>query len=393
MMMLGTLFAFLLMAGPPTDVVVVSLPIKGSVSLVLTPSGKADIERNGTLSQIHIEVDKLQDPQKLSPAMNAYVVWAVSPEGGYENVGELGVADGKGRLDATTRFDQFGILITAEPYFMVDRPNSIVAFRNQAPKAETIRHSSASVEVGFYDYSKLQPVTAGVPAMVAQARIALQVAAGVQADRYAESEFRLARVDLGTVEDMLGRSAPMDLLLPVANESIRMSQKAFVDARENASSSALESALSDATLLRRDTQQLQDRYQQLTGEHTAALDQIRQLNADLAGSVRDKQQAAAERDAALVRIQGMEKDLADLRRKQDDLQNAPALKLPAEYFDIPSGALTAAGSDALAKIAAAAGFWSDPVRIACPKNAVDIVQRFLSMAGVPQNRVVIVPDR
>src|SRR5678816_115809 len=125
-------FAFFLVAGSMSDVIVVSLPAKGAVSLGMTPSGKADIERTGTVTQIHIEIDKVQPAQKLYPAMNAYVVWAVSPEGSVENVGELGVTDGKGRLDTASKFDQVGILITAEPHFMVDRPNAVIAFNNQA---------------------------------------------------------------------------------------------------------------------------------------------------------------------------------------------------------------------------------------------------------------------
>jgi hypothetical protein len=232
-MLIGTLaLTLMLAAGPPAEVVVVGLPSRGVVNFSLTPSGKADISRDGTVSQIHIEVDKLQSAQKLSPAMNAYVVWAISPEGGYENVGELGVVDGKGRLDTVTRFDQFGILITAEPYFMVDRPNSVIAFRNLPPKADNIHRTPVSVEVGTYDYSKLQPVTAAVPGIVAQARAALQIAAMVQADRLAESEFRLARVALGTVEDMVGRSAPLDLVLPAAYESIRRFHRAYMAARD-----------------------------------------------------------------------------------------------------------------------------------------------------------------
>ena len=232
--MLAGILAFILFltAATPAEVVVVNFPAKGSVSLALTPAGKADVERAPTLSVIHIEVDKLQVASKLSPAMNSYVVWTVSPEGGYENVGELAVSDGKGRLDTVTRFDQFGILITAEPHYMVDRPNSVIAYRTQAPKSENIRRTSVSIEVGYYDYSMLQPATASPLGLIAEARTALQVAAGAQADRYAESEYRLARIALGTVEEMVARNAPSDIILPVANESIRRSQRAFIAARE-----------------------------------------------------------------------------------------------------------------------------------------------------------------
>ena len=227
-------FTLFLVAATPAEVVVVNLPTKGTLSLALAPSGKADVEHAATLSLIHIEVDKLQAASKLSPAMNAFVVWSISPEGGFENVGELAVTDGKGRLDTVTRFDQFGILITAEPHFMVDRPNSVIAFRTQAPKSENIRRISVSIDVGYYDYSTLQPVTASSLGLIAEARSALQVAAGVQADRLAESEYRLARIALGTVEEMVARSAPPEIILPVANESIRRSQRAFIAAREAA---------------------------------------------------------------------------------------------------------------------------------------------------------------
>jgi len=385
--------AMAMMAASPADVVVVNLPAKGVVSLTLAPSGKVDFERIGTLSLIRIDIDKLQTPQKLAPAMNAYVVWSVSPEGGFENVGELAVVDGKGRMETTTRFDHFGLLITAEPHYMVDRPNSVIAFRTQAPKSDAVRRVTVSVEVGTYDYSNLKPETAAVPGLVAQARAAIQVASGAQADRLAESEFRLARVTLNTMEEMLGRSTTLDILQPVANESIRRSQRSFIAARENAAAAALETARNDATVLKRDSQQLQDRVQQLTNERAAALDQVRQLNADLASSSRDKQQVTGERDAALTRVQGLERDLADLRVKQDELQNATAVKLPAAYFDIPMGTATPAGIEALAKIAAAAALWSEPVRVSCPANAVEIVKNFLSVAGLPQDRFVIVPDR
>jgi len=224
--------ALFLVAGSSSEVIVVSLPAKGAVSLAMTPSGKADIERTGTVTQLHIEIDKLQTAQKLSPSMNAYVVWAVSPEGSVENVGELGVADGKGRLDTATKFDQVGILITAEPHYMVDRPNAVIAFNSLAPKTESIRRKTVSVEVGAYDYSQVKPEAAGVTGLIAQARAARQIAVTAQADRLVESEFRLANVALGTIEEMQTRAAAAEIISSMANESIRRFQRAFLAARE-----------------------------------------------------------------------------------------------------------------------------------------------------------------
>src|SRR5204863_9701512 len=105
---------------------------------------------------------------------------------------------------------------------------------NQAPKAESIRRMTVAVHVGDYNYARLKPETAAVPGIVAQARAALQIAAGAEADRLAESEYRLARIALGTVEEMLSRSAPPEVISSYANESIRRSQRSLVAAKEAA---------------------------------------------------------------------------------------------------------------------------------------------------------------
>src|SRR4030095_3031547 len=149
-MSLGSIFLTLLLAGTTAEVTVVSFPAKGTVSLGLLPAGKLDIERMGTISQIRIDVDKMQPPQKLDPAMNTYMVWAVSPEGAFENVGELAVSDGKAHLETATKLDQFGILISVEPHYLVDKPYTVVA-RNGIPKTDSIRRNPITVEVGTYD--------------------------------------------------------------------------------------------------------------------------------------------------------------------------------------------------------------------------------------------------
>jgi hypothetical protein len=385
-MSLGSIALTLLLAGTPAEVTVVNFPAKGTVSLGLMPSGKLDIERMGTISQIRIDVDKMQPPQKLDALMNAYVVWAVSPEGGFENVGELAVSDGKAHLETVTKLDQFGILITAEPHYLVDKPNIMIVSRNGTPKADSIRRNPITVEVGSYDYTKLQPAAAMGPSIVLQARAALQLATAGQAERFAESEFRLARIALGTAEEMLGRSSSMEIIFPAANESIRRSQRALIMARENMAASTLESAKNDATALRRDSQQFQDRIVQLMKEQTTEQDEVRRLNADLATAIRDRQQLTRDRDAAVNRSQSAEKDLAAA-------QSGTGLKLPAEYFDLSKEALTPAGFEALTDIAKTFKLWINPLLIYVPENALQIAKKFLSDSGVPESRVVIVPER
>lgn len=228
-----TILSLLLaLAVSTVDVVTVSLPLQNDLKVALAPAGKAELKREGTLTRVRLEVDRLQPSNAFGAGFNTYVVWVISPEGILQNLGELDVNKNKGQFNATTPLGQFGIVITAEPHYMVDRPSSAVAYRNQAAPEET-RRTTVPLEVGTYDYSKLQAGPAGeAHGSVIQARAAFQIAQNAGAERLAESEFRHARVALGSMEELLARSAPLDILWPTANETIRWSQRAVTVARE-----------------------------------------------------------------------------------------------------------------------------------------------------------------
>src|SRR5437016_6926622 len=222
---------FLVLAVSAVDLDIVAVPLANDVKIVLTPAGRSELKRDGNVSQVKIEIDRIAAPKTLGPALNTYVVWAVSPEGTFDNLGELQINGNKGQFTATTRFGQFGILITAEPHYMVDRPSSAVAYRGQLPKSD-VRRKMVSIEVGSYDYSSLVPTTAiGVQGWVVQARAAFQIAKAAGADRLAPEEFRNAQVAIGSLEELITRAAPADILWPTANEAIGWSQRAAMAAR------------------------------------------------------------------------------------------------------------------------------------------------------------------
>ena len=225
---LGLLIAFALTT---VNLDVVTLPPSSDVKVALTPAGKGEFKREGTVTRIKIEIDRVNAPTTLGPALNTYIVWAISPEGILDNLGELDTSGNKGQFNATTRFSQFAILITAEPHYMVDRPSSAAAYRNQVSPGD-IRRKTASVEIGPYDYSNLTPTTSFVVhGSVVQARTAFQIAQKAGADRLAPEEFRNAQVALGSLEELLMRAAPLDTFWPTANEAIRWSQQAAMAAR------------------------------------------------------------------------------------------------------------------------------------------------------------------
>jgi hypothetical protein len=88
------------------------------------------------------------------------------------------------------------------------------------------------VEVGSYEYKNMPENTAAVPAVVMEARAALAVAYSVTADRRAETEFRQAKVALDTMEELVTRGSPADVIAAAANAAIRRAQRATTMARQ-----------------------------------------------------------------------------------------------------------------------------------------------------------------
>jgi len=355
----------------------VDLPLNSEVKITFAPSGKAELKREGTVTYVKIEVDQLRAP--IAP-LNTYVVWAISPEGIFENLGELQMNRNKGAFEGTTRLTRLGLLITAEPHYMVDRPSSTAAWRSQNTGGET-RRVTIPIEVGQYDYSNLKPSPPAVNTYVVQARSALQIALGAGAEQTAEAEFRQARVSLGAMEELITRAAPLDILLSAANEAIRWAQKSVTTARDRASLKELQEAKSDVATLMTQKQQLDARIQQLTQEQAAAAEQIRTLQASIGA-------ANSEKEAAEARAQNAERELQQLTQKQDELQSHLNVELRREFYD--DNGLTEAGRDALLRVHNISEVIPGPIRLEGnpPENAIKAATEFLILAGTPQDRII-----
>src|SRR6266705_1673655 len=221
----------LVLALGTVDLDIVTVPLSNDIKVALTPAGRSEMKREGTVTRIKIEIDRLALASTLGASFKTYVVWALSPEGILDNVGQLALNGNKGQFSATTRLGQFGILISAEPHFMVDRPSLAVVYRGETAKTD-VRRKTISIEVGSYDYSSLTPSPSlGVQSWVVQARAAFQIAKTLGADRLAPEEFRNAQVAIGSLEELITRAAPADILWPTANEAMGWSQRAATAAR------------------------------------------------------------------------------------------------------------------------------------------------------------------
>ena len=91
--------------------------------------GKAKVDSKAGRLQINVDLSRMGPPSRIGPQYLTYVLWAITPEGRANNLGEIVPDDsGKSSVDVTTDLQAFGLIVTAEPYFSVTRPsNEIVA--------------------------------------------------------------------------------------------------------------------------------------------------------------------------------------------------------------------------------------------------------------------------
>ncbi|HZD96465.1 MAG TPA: hypothetical protein VE133_19545, partial [Candidatus Sulfotelmatobacter sp.] len=106
------------------------LDFKGT-SLMPEVNGNARVTGHTGRLAIDASLRHLASPRSFGPEYLTYVLWAITPEGRPVNLGEiLPNDDGNARLQVTSGLQEFGMIVTAEPYFAVTRPSDLVVAEN-----------------------------------------------------------------------------------------------------------------------------------------------------------------------------------------------------------------------------------------------------------------------
>ncbi len=118
---------------------------------VLSPEshGSATIEAKAGAVEIRAKFARLDSPARFGGQYLTYVMWAVSPEGQTERLGEIITNHSDdAKLEVTTSLQTFGLLVTAEPYFAVSKPGPVVVMENVLrPDTGTPEQVSAKYEL------------------------------------------------------------------------------------------------------------------------------------------------------------------------------------------------------------------------------------------------------
>src|SRR5919197_4872933 len=143
------LLAFPALALAQTDVrretVAVTYPLEQTVSLKFRGTtrlprlkGEAKVKRTGRRNtRVELEVENLPRAYELGSVYTTYVLWAISPEGRADNLGEIkrgGSMFVNSKVDVTTPLETFALIVTAEPHYLVRAPSRMVVLENLPPR-------------------------------------------------------------------------------------------------------------------------------------------------------------------------------------------------------------------------------------------------------------------
>src|ERR1043166_5864849 len=110
--------------------------------------------RSGTRVELHVE--NMPRPFELGPGYATYVVWAISPEGQADNLGEIkrsGLSFVDSKIEVTTPLQTFSIIITAEPHFLVTRPSQQIMLENLYPVSPNGKRIATTPAVNYFGNS------------------------------------------------------------------------------------------------------------------------------------------------------------------------------------------------------------------------------------------------
>src|SRR5580693_9052629 len=102
------------------------------VGTQLMPFAKGDAKVTSERGGIHISArfQGLTPANGFGPEYLTYVLWAITPDGRPNNLGEVLPANNKNNIEVTTALQSFGMIVTAEPYFSVTQPSDVVVLQN-----------------------------------------------------------------------------------------------------------------------------------------------------------------------------------------------------------------------------------------------------------------------
>lgn len=315
----------------------IEVPFRGTTRLPRL-KGDAKVRRQGRRgTRVQLNIDNLPRGYELGGAYTTFVLWAISPDGTVDNLGEIKrsgsmVVDSK--IDVTTPLQTFALIVTAEPHFMVRVPSRMVVLENLRP-AMPRDAEIATVPVTYIgntsDYFRDGSVPTiaetdfrDIPNALLGARQAVNLARYAGAERDAPNELRTAAADLEQAEaarrmrqpeteiDRLARKATSSAVkaeaMAIARRTARERREEIARRDEAVRTAEATAASANAEITRLQKELENERHARDLAERDSlnAQEQLRDARTEIARLRQELQEVRAESEDAKIRLARIE---------------------------------------------------------------------------------------
>jgi outer membrane protein OmpA-like peptidoglycan-associated protein len=394
-------------------------------SLAPKLKGEAEVKSKDGRTHIALRMKELIHPQRLGAFYTAYILWAIAPEGQAENLASLPVKDDI-RIDVTTSFQTFGLIITAEPHAAVKLPSTVIVAENALRKGTKGEIESSQIEYrgdpgDLYAVStSSRPMGADfkTPLLVLGARRAVEIAQRADARRFAEAELREAEIKLGTLEQSWPEQNDEEKYAPLARDVMRLGEHARMVAVEGAEQTRLgaERRAASRTIAQTRSEAAQARSEAERSAREASIERLRvaqaqseterakikeesaRLEAERARLQAEK--AERERDEAQQRLYVSLSEILETRRETRGL----IVSLSDVLFDFNRATLKPGTREKLSKLAGILlaypgdyrmeieghtdAIGSEEYNLRLSQSRAESVRDYLGQAGIPAGRII-----
>jgi outer membrane protein OmpA-like peptidoglycan-associated protein len=302
--------------------------------------GEASVAANTGATRISLKFEHLSNPAQFGPEYLTYVLWAVTPEGRAERLGEVTLKDADkttAGLYATTDLQSYGMIVTAEPYFSVSQPSDVVVMENFLRKdtSGTLEVIEAKYELlrrGQYTMNisggQLAPITSDlrVPLQLREAREAIAIAKAQGADTYAPDVMAKAAVNMQNAAgfDYSKNEKELDTVAREATQEAEDARRISIVKEREAAELAAKRREEDAR--RQAATATADAAEQARLRAAAEAERAEAERAKHEAEIATAKAVDAKQDAELARMAA----LAEQKRLADDAAAAQAARAAAE---------------------------------------------------------------
>lgn len=239
--------AGLAQADLPRETVAITYPLEQSVSVRFRGTtrlprltGEAKVKRSGRRNtRVELSVNDLPRANELGGVYTTFVLWAISPEGRADNLGEIKRSGSQyidSKLDVTTPLQTFALIVTAEPHFLVRGPSRMVVLENLPPtkpgdaEVATVNVRYIGNTSDYFNDPRVPDVAdaelARTPTSLLGARQAINLARYAGAERDAADELRQATAQLAEAENAWRLKLATEEVDAKARQAISLGERA-----------------------------------------------------------------------------------------------------------------------------------------------------------------------